>query len=339
MKSSTGINNIFIIKPGAIGDVLQLTPVIRALKSKYPDAKITLLVGSAATAELFRYNPAVSETIVYDKRGAHKSLMAFIRLWKRLHATKFDLVINFQRSNFKAWLLALAAFPCRFLVYHKARKRTVHAVVNYLETLAPLGITLTDLELELSPGPEAKAFAGNLLAAFKASNRPLIALNPGASHPIKQWGSGQFAALADILSRELSANIIIVGGSDDIPLSEEIAQHTASRPLLLVGKLDLLQLGAVLEQCDVLVSADTGPMHVATAVGTRVAGLFGSTDPARTGPVGSGHRVIQAEGVPCIPCRSLICQTAVYRECMEKILPETVYDVIRDMLYEGKTIR
>jgi len=338
MKSLTGITNIFIIKPGAIGDVLQLTPVIRALKSKYPGAKITLLVGSAATAELFRYNPAVSETIVYDKRGAHKSLMSFIRLWKRLHASRFDLVMNFQRSNFKAWLLALASFPCLILVYHKARNRTVHAVVNYLETLAPLGITSTDLELELSPGPEAKAFAGDLLSAFKASNGPLIALNPGASHPIKQWGSGQFAALADILFRELAANIIIVGGSDDIPLSEEIARHTASKPLLLAGKLDLLQLGAVLEQCDVLVSGDTGPMHVATAVGTRVAGLFGSTDPARTGPVGRGHRVIQAEGVPCVPCRSLTCQSVVYRECMEKILPETVYDVIREMLCEGKTI-
>ena len=339
MKSSTGINNILIIKPGAIGDVLQLTPVIRALKSKHPAAEITLLVGSAVTAELFRYNDAVSGTIVYDKRGAHKSFMSFIRLWKQLRAAKFDLVINFQRSNFRTWLLASAAFPCRILVYHKARDRTVHAVVNYLETLAPLGISSTDLELELSPGPEAKAFAGNLLSAFKASNRPLIALNPGASHPIKQWGTDQFAALADILSKELSANIIIVGGLDDIPLSEEIAQHTSSRPLLLAGKLDLLQLGAVLEQCDILVSGDTGPMHVATAVGTRVAGLFGSTDPARTGPVGRGHRVIQAEGVPCVPCRSLTCQSTIYRECMKKLLPETVFDVIRSMLYEGKSVR
>jgi heptosyltransferase-2 len=339
MKSSTGINNIFIIKPGAIGDVLQLTPVIRALKNKYPDAKITLLVGSATTAELFRYNPAVSGTIVYDKRGEHKSLMSFIRLWKQLRATKFDLVINFQRSNFRAWLLASAAFPCRILVYHKARGRTVHAVANYLETLAPLGISSTDLELELSPGPEAKVFARNLLSTFKASNKPLIALNPGASHPIKQWGADQFAALADILSKELSANIIIVGGLDDIPLSEEIAQHTSSRPLLLAGKLDLLQLGAVLEQCDILVSGDTGPMHVATAVGTRVAGLFGSTDPARTGPVGRGHRVIQAEGVPCVPCGSLTCQTAIYRECMKKLLPETVFEVIRSMLHKRKTVR
>jgi heptosyltransferase-2 len=339
MKSLTGISNILIIKPGAIGDVLQLTPVIRALKSTYPDAEITLLVGSSATAELFRYNPSVSDTIVYDKRSAHKSLISFIRLWKRLHATKFDLVINFQRSNCRAWLLALAAFPCRILVYHKARDRTVHAVVNYLETLAPLGISSTDLELELSPGPEAKAFAWNLLSVFKASSRPLIALNPGASHPIKQWGAGQFAELADILFRELSANIIIVGGSDDIPLSEEIVQHTASRPLLLAGKLNLLQLGAVLEQCDILVSGDTGPMHVATAVGTRVAGLFGPTDPARTGPVGRGHRVIQAKGVPCVPCRSLTCQTTVYRECMIKLLPETVYDVIRGMLYQEKTAR
>ena len=333
------MHNILIIKPGAIGDVLQLTPVIRALKSKYPDSEITLLVGSASTAELFRYNPSVRETFVYDKRGEHKSIMSFFGLWKRLRTKQFDLVINFQRSNIRAWLLASAAFPCRILVYHKARKRSVHAVVNHLDTLAPLGISAANLDLELSPGPDARAFARNLLSAFKASNRPIIALNPGASHPLKQWGSGQFAALADILSKELSANIVIVGGSDDIALSEEIARHTVSRPLLLAGKLDLLQLGAVLEQCDVLVSGDTGPMHLATAVGTRVAGLFGSTDPARTGPVGRGHRVIQAEGVPCVPCRSLTCQTAVYLECMKKLSPENVYDVIRDMLYEEKTFQ
>ncbi|HAM49524.1 MAG TPA: glycosyltransferase family 9 protein [Nitrospiraceae bacterium] len=333
------MHNILIIKPGAIGDVLQLTPVIRALKSKYPDAEITLLVGSAATAELFRYNPSVRETVVYDKRGEHKSIMSFIRLWKRLRTTEFDLVINFQRSNVRAWLLASASFPSRILVYHKAKKRIVHAVVNYLDTLAPLGILSANLDLELSPGPDARAFAENLLSAVKANNKPLIALNPGASHPLKQWGSGQFAELASILFKELSASIIIVGGSDDIALSEEIARRTVSRPLLLAGKLDLLQLGAILEQCDLLVSGDTGPMHIATAVGTRVAGLFGSTDPARTGPVGQGHRVIQAKGVPCVPCRSLICQAGVYLECMKKLSPEYVYDVIHDMLYNEQAVR
>jgi heptosyltransferase-2 len=334
MKSLTSRHNILIIKPGAIGDVLQLTPVIRALKNKYPDAEITLLVGSATTAELFKYNPYLRETVVYDKRGKHRSIMSFIGLWNQLRARKFDLVINFQRSNIRVWLLASAAFPCRILVYHKARKRTVHAVVNHLDTLAPLGISSTDLELELSPGPDARAFAKDLLSCYKASNRPIIALNPGASHPLKQWGPDQFAALADILSRELSANIIIVGGTDDITLSEEIARNTVSRPLVLAGRLDLLQLGAVLEQCDLLVSGDTGPMHLASAVGTRVAGLFGSTDPARTGPVGRGHRVIQAEGVPCIPCKSLKCQTSVYLECMKKLSPENVYNIIRSMLYD-----
>ncbi len=95
------------------------------------------------------------------------------------------------------------------------------------------------------------------------------------------------------------------------------------------------QLGALLEQCDILVSGDTGPMHIATAVGTRVVALFGAADPERTGPVGSGHRIIQATDVSCIPCSSRTCNNRVYLECMEKIPVSLVFETIRDMLNKG----
>ncbi|MBS1127926.1 MAG: glycosyl transferase, family 9 [Nitrospirae bacterium] len=129
--------NILVMKPGAVGDLLQMTPVIRALKQYSPGAVITILVGSEATASLFRNNPRVSQTIVFDRSGLHRSISAQCELWLMLHSRRYDLVLNFQRSNLKAWFLASAAFPCRVLVYHKAKDRTVHAVVNYLETLAP----------------------------------------------------------------------------------------------------------------------------------------------------------------------------------------------------------
>jgi ADP-heptose:LPS heptosyltransferase len=105
--------------------------------------------------------------------------------------------------------------------------------------------------------------------------------------------------------------------------------------LLLTGRTTLLQLGAVLEQCDILVTGDTGPMHAATAVGTRVVALFGAADPDRTGPLGRGHRIIQAPGVACVPCRSRTCRNPVPLECMKKIAPETVYETIVEMLRKG----
>ncbi|WP_243688462.1 glycosyltransferase family 9 protein [Geotalea toluenoxydans] len=147
--AESSITNILIIKPGAIGDLLQMTPVIRALHKKLPQARISIMVGNAASIDLFRHHPLVHEVIVFDKRGEHRSFPALFKLWRRLRDQKYDLVLNYQRSNLMAWFLASAAFPCRVLVYNKARGRTVHAVVNHLETLAPLDIDLTHVEQRL----------------------------------------------------------------------------------------------------------------------------------------------------------------------------------------------
>lgn len=335
MNHSGRFKNILIIKPGAIGDLLQLTPVIRALKRKYPDARLSILVGSKVTADLFRFNAKVQETIVFDKKGTHHSLLSLFRLRSLLRQKKYDLVINFQRSNLKTWFLASAAFPCRILIYHKTRRRNVHAVQNCLETVAPLAEDVSGTDLELIPGPGARDFAEKIISSLDDGRKPIIALNPGASHHVNRWGTDRFAALADRLANELSARVMVIGGTDDIPLAQEIGAGTASKPLLMAGKASLLELAALLEKCDILVSGDTGPMHVATAVGTRVLALFGAADPARTGPLGKGHRVIQAPEVSCVPCRSRTCSNKKYLECMEKISVENVYEAILVMLKNG----
>ncbi len=328
MEQSAKINNILIIKPGAIGDTLQLTPVVRAIKIKHPGVNISLLVGSDTTALLFKHNPYVRETIVYDKQGKHGRVTDFIKLWRALRKNKYDLVINFQRSNLKTWFLSAAAFPCRVLVYHKARNRTIHAVANYLETVASLGVYTANLDLELMTGAADKERAARIVSSVRKKSGPLVIVNPGASHSVNRWGAGRFASLVDMLAQELSADVIIIGGNDDLPLAEEIIRKSVSKPVLMAGKLNLLQLGALLERCDALVSGDTGPMHVATAVGTRVVALFGAADPARTGPVGPGHKVLHAEGVSCVPCRKRKCNNTIIHECMERLSVDMVYNAI-----------
>ncbi|HYS43794.1 MAG TPA: glycosyltransferase family 9 protein [Geobacteraceae bacterium] len=325
--------NILIIKPGAMGDLLQMTPVFRALMKKLPEARISVLVGNVASADLFRYNPHVYETIVFDRRGEHRSLSALLNLWRRLRAGRYDLVINFQRSNLKAWFLASAAFPCRTLVYHKAKGRTIHAVVNHLETLAPLGIGPgADLDLEFHSGEEAARFAGELFQANGFEGKKVIALNPGASFRIKCWSPERFAALGDLLARELDARIVIVGGGGELDLAEAIRSRMSHPPLDVVGKTSFLQLGAVLERCDLLVSGDTGPLHMATAVKTPVVALFGAIEPARTGPVGEGHRVIRHPELDCVPCNAKTCKNPQYLACMERITVDEVFAVVVEML-------
>jgi heptosyltransferase-2 len=331
-STSLPYQNILIIKPGAVGDLLQMTPVIRALKGYSPGSSISLLVGSETTAALFKNDRRIAEIIIYERDGRHRSLSSRFSLWQYLHANRYDLVLNYQRSNLKTWFLASAAFPCRVLVYHRTENRAVHAVVNYLETLTPLGLTTSGLDLQLFLDDEARAYARNLFSSHGLDGKTVIAMNPGATHAVNRWPTIRFAELADLLTEQLHGCLLIIGGPDDVPLADEIIARSRAKPISLAGKTSLLQLGAVLERCNVLVSGDTGPLHLATAVGTKVIGLFGAADPGRTGPVGKGHHVIQAGTVSCVPCRSRSCSNKNYLECMESIHARDVADSVAGML-------
>jgi heptosyltransferase-2 len=331
-KTLTPYQNILIIKPGAVGDLLQMTPVIRALTAYSPQAKISVLVGSEITAALFKYDSRIDETIVFERDGRHRSLSSRFALWKYLHSKGYDLVLNYQRSNLKTWFLTSAALPCRVLVYHKAENRTVHAVVNYLETLTPLGIAPADIDLELFLDDGARAYARDFFSSQGLDGKTVIALNPGATHAVNRWPTSRFAELTDLMTEQLHACPLIIGGPDDVPLADEIVARARTKSISIAGKTSLLQLGAVLEKCELLVSGDTGPLHLATAAGTNVIGLFGAADPGRTGPVGKGHRVIQAGKVPCVPCRSRRCSNKNYLECMESITAREVADVAARLL-------
>lgn len=326
--------NILIIKPGAIGDLLHISPTIRALKKKFPAAEIDVMVGSRATVCLFENSPHIRNVLFFDRKGVHKGWHSFRALWSEVRRQRYDLVINFQRSTLKVWLLILAAFPCQVLVYHKSKKRKMHAVTNHLETVAPLGIDPErenhDLELHLSVSDNV--FAEKLVNDEHISGRQLIALNLGASNRIKCWAPHSFAQLGDRLASDCGAAVLLIGGHDELDLADEVMGAARVKPHNLVGRMSLTQLGAVLHRCDLLVSGDTGPLHLATAVGTRVIGLFGAIDPMRTGPVGTGHTVITHPEIPCVPCNDKQCRHIPYLECMERITVDEVMHTVKQMV-------
>lgn len=329
-------DNILIIKPGAMGDLLHLTPTIRGLRNRFPHARIDIMVGNTASTDLFRHHPDIAEILVYDRFGEHRSFKALLPLWQRIRNRSYDLVINFQRSNLKTWFLTSAALPCRVLVYHKTRAKVIHAVLDHLKTVERLGISPDGEELDLYLGDDHRKYAADLFETNDLDKRPVIAFNPGASNLIKCWSTGQFAALGDRLMSELGAEVIIIGGRIERPLAEEISSGMKTKPLNLVEKTSMLQLGAILSNCAVLVSGDTGPMHMATAVGTRVVALFGAIDPNRTGPVGKGHHVIQHTEISCVPCNAKKCHNNHYLECMDQISVDEVFETVKAILQQGK---
>ena len=328
--------NILIIKPGAMGDLLHLTPTIRGLRRRFPHARVDILVGSTASIDLFRHHPDITDILVYDRRGEHRSFNALIALWKKIRGRSYDLVINFQRSNLKTWFLASAALPCKILIYHKTRTRGVHAVRDHFKTVASLGVSADGDDLDLYLAEDDCRYAATTFESHGLDKHPVVALNPGASNLIKCWSVQKFAALGDRLMDELGVNVVIVGGGGERGLAQDLCARMRIKPLNLVEKTSMLQLGAFLSKCALLVSGDTGPLHMATAVGTPVVALFGSIDPERTGPVGLGHRVIRHAEIGCVPCNAKKCDNPYYLECMERISVDEVFTAVAQMLTKKK---
>lgn len=323
--------NFLLLKPGAIGDLLQLTPVIRQIKRAYPSAKLSIVVSNQATKTLFVNNPNVDRIYIYDKKGEHKKIKDFLRLCKEIKKQKFDVILNFQRSNLRLWLITLLLNPKKIAVYNKDESK--HAVLNHLETLKKLNITIDpdDLDLELFLDENSESFAENFFEDNNLNGKAVIALNPGASHKVNRWPVKYFSKLAQLIENKFQGKCILIGGKEDTDLAKELIKNTSSNPINLAGKINLLQLGAILKRCKLLVTGDTGPMHIATAVGTKVIALFGPADPKRTGPVGTGHIVLQAKDVKCVPCRKRVCNNKNYLECMKSIKPEYVFGKIMEV--------
>lgn len=327
--------NILIIKPGAIGDLLHITPVVRALRALAPEAKVSIMVSSRVTASLFADNPMVHEVFIFEKKGEQSTWAGVLALWRRLRPKKYDLVLNYQRSNVKGWALVTAAVPCRVLVYHKTRGKVIHAILDHLRPLASLGVDphAADRRLDFFPSAADEEYAERFLREHDLAGKRLVAFNPGTSHPSKCWPIERFSELGDYLAARHGCEIVVLGSRDEAPLAAAIRQGM-TRPVHDLCGCSLGELGALLKRSEFLVTGDTGPMHIAAAVGTRVLALYGPISPDRSGPVGEGHRIAMHEELDCCPCNSFKCKNPSFRLCMELITVAEVQQVATEMLGE-----
>jgi lipopolysaccharide heptosyltransferase II len=322
--------HILIIKPGAIGDVLQMTPVLRAVKKSFTNSDVLFLVGSQVTLELLYHNIYINEALIFRKGRGVKELGRVIKLAKSLKPKQINMIMNYQPSNWRWRLITFILRPKYVFLYKKQKgmkkdKRIRHAVEDHLSALPQINVCEEDdlhLDFFLTENEinEAKAVTNSYLH-HNSRDKGIVCLNMGASHPVNRWPAGYFHRLSSILIAA-GFKIILIGGSEDRILVDQFLGNGLCDCLDLVGQLSIRKTAAILSQCDLLVSGDTGPLHLATSVGTKVIGLFGAADPKRTGPIGSGNIVIQPD-LPCVPCRKRHCKNGK-RQCMEAIEPEEV---------------
>jgi heptosyltransferase-2 len=339
----SGVNRILVRGVNWVGDTILTYPTVQKLKTIFPHSHMAILIPNQLI-DLWKTFPYIDEIISFQKKGNLGSFWEDLRLGSSLKKKRFDLAMVLPRSFHSAFQAYLARIPIRvgyqdegrspFLTHGIPRKAEIlqeHRIHYYEKIVDFFG------RVEGTPPPrillreEDRGWAEERLRSLGfLDGRPLIGMNPGATYGLaKCWDPDRFGELGRRLASEWKAGILIFGKEEEGLLARKVLEYVGNDALDLTGKTTLLRLAALLERCRLLLTNDTGTMHVAAAVNIPVVALFGPTNPATTGPWGNSHVVIR-KNVPCSPCMKRLCPTD--HQCMELITVEEVEEAINKKL-------
>jgi heptosyltransferase-2 len=322
----------------------------RSLRSSFPQARLSVLA-RPWVAELYSACPAVDEILLYDREGIHRGPRGFFRAARELREKRFEVAVLLLNA-FRAAALAFAAgIPERWGYATDGRGSLLtrpvppaprpfgrHQVFYYLDLLRALGIPGESPDLSLSLTETMKARARALLEREGCcGSESLVGLHPGATNgPAKRWLSERYTALGERLAQSVGARIVLLAGPAEKDLAREVAAGLTA-PVFLAGETQLGELMGVLGKLSLFVSNDSGPMHLAAALGVPTLGIFGPTDERETGPWGRRARVVR-ERVDCSPCLLRVCP--IDHRCMTRLEVEQVYQAAVQLLEAcGRTDR
>lgn len=344
--------NLLIVKLSAIGDVIHTLPSLAELRRLYPDAHITWVVEEAA-ADLVINHPFLNEVLISRRKTwikdfqngkikqSLKEIFSFIKTLRQRH---YDLVIDFH-GLFKSSIIVFLSRGRRKLGYDSWQELSglflnekipedmnKHAIDRYLDFPRHLGAKIESAQFVLPFSKEAEENVQILLRKHSLEDKKFIAINPVALWETKLWNDEKFARLADLINSKLQMKVVFTGSEKE--RLETITSQMTSGGINLGGVTTLLELVYVYKKAQIVITTDSGPMHLAAAVKTPVIALFGPTDPARTGPYGTGHEIIRTE-IACSPCFLKKCPTP---KCMEDISPEQVFAAAQNILRRDKCL-
>ncbi len=337
---------ILVIKLSAIGDVILSVPSLRALRQKFPDAWISVLVGRKSRA-LLRNCPYVNDVIAYEETGSGLSSIA--KMGRLLVKEGFDTVVDLQNNRTSHLLSYLSGATLRvghgnrrwsFLLSRRTQPGApdLAPIDHQFQVLQLLGVESVERRLELwAEKEDVKRVNTFLESQWISPSQVLIGLNPGSSlrWATKQWPVENFAKLCDELARR-NFRVVITGSDLEAPLAEELLRLTRNKPVNAVGKTTIPELIALVRRCQVFVSSDSAPMHIAASSSVPLVALFGPTDAKRHLVPPERYEVFQKE-VPCGPCYLRNCPVGLV--CMNKIGVQEVLDSILGFLNEKRPAR
>ncbi|MBI1806015.1 MAG: lipopolysaccharide heptosyltransferase II [Ignavibacteria bacterium] len=322
------VNKILIIKLRAIGDVLLSTVILDSLRSAFPDAQIDFLT-EKASRDVVEGHHALTSTIIFDGKEQHGyALILDVR------RRKYDLVIDLFGNPRSALITFFSGaryrvgyrFKWRQYCYNiivEPRGGEVHNTEFNLDALRAIEVPINHSLPVFPLTAEAEQFAELFIGEAGLRHQTIVALNPGGGWITKRWRIHQFAQLGDKLTERYNVKVLIIWGPGERQDAEQIQKLMKSKAMV-IPPTTLKQLGAILGHCSVLVTNDSGPMHIAAAVGTPVVAIFGPTSPELQGPIGSPSEIVQHQRLLCLGCNYTQCP--IGNPCMEELTVEEVFD-------------
>ncbi len=332
------VRKILVIKLRAVGDVVLSTIVTKNLRMAFPGAQINYLVEPPGR-DIVNANPYINDTLVFNP--ASMTGAGLIRLVRSL---RYDLVIDLfsnPRTALVTWMSGARyrvgyRFRGRAYAYNilvEPRGNLVHNTQFNLDALEALGIDILDRKLYVPYSSDDEMYVFEFLARAFGAGKLVIGINAGGGWYTKRWGLERFAALADILVKRFEAGIILLWGPGQLRDVERI-QSLMKHDSFIPPPTTLLQLGALLHHCTLMVTNDSGPMHIAAAVGTPVVAVFGPTNPFLQGPYGEGHVIVRNERLTCLGCNFTDCP--IGNPCMLQLSIEEVLNGVELALQNKK---
>ena len=324
-------NRILIVLHGSVGDVTRAIPLANLVRKGFPQAFIAWAI-EPASAPLVERHPAIDEVIVFGRADWRRSLWPFLR---RIRAHRFDLALDLQRHLKSGLISWWSGAPAR-VGFHRRDAKELNWVFNnrhippaeagtskladYLKFAELLGIEPHPIAWNFSLAADEAEQVGAIVDAVGA---PFAAFYVGARWESKRWFPRETAKAAAEVHRRYGLEVVLLGGPEDVPFSQEVERHAASRLFDWTGRTTLREAIGILSRAKIAVGPDSGLMHLAAAVGTPVVSLWGATDPARTGPFGYERLLVEGRAA-CAPCYLRRCP--IGRVCMRSITSESVVE-------------
>jgi heptosyltransferase-2 len=333
------------VRTDRLGDVLLSTPAVKALRQNFPQSYIAMMV-SPYTKEEVDGNPDIDEVITFDKEGKDKGWLGGLKFAAALRKKKFDLVLILHPTRRMHILMFLAGIRRRlgydrkfkFLltdrIRHTKQSGAKHESEYVLDFVRYLGIRPEDKALFMPLSPESEKWARDLFNSLGIQDKDkILAIHPTASCPSRIWPAERFARVADILAEKYGFKVVVVSGAKDMQKAQEVIKNMHQAALELSGRTSVSQLASVLKRCQLFISTDSGPMHVACAIGVPVITIFGRNQaglsPRRWGPLGKNNRVLH-KTVGCQVCLAHNCSKDF--ACLKAVTVEDVLQAAEEIL-------